>query len=270
MEVVIKGILETIQLIQTTGGSLARFGDGEIDIITGKSIPYQDYDVTLAQKLKNILQVPSSSNFFIGIPDVFQNLERYNSSAQYFWKSHLYLYQDFYNAELTSPWYVTTFVSRPYIDLAHKEGVEDTFRSIKNLWEDRDLLIIEGETTRSGVGNDLFHNARSISRIICPSRNSYSYYEEILSCAKIYGENKLILIMLGPTAKILAYELSQKNYQAIDIGHIDSEYEWFQMKANYKVKLHHKHTAEYNYDKDIIFEQDNNYDQSIITKIGLT
>ena len=78
---------------------------------------------------------------------------------------------------------------------------------------------------------------------------------------------KLILLMLGPTAKVLGFQLSREGYQAIDIGHIDSEYEWYQMVASYKVKLQHKHTAEHNYDTDIIFLQDNDYENSIIGRI---
>lgn len=57
--------------------------------------------------------------------------------------------------------------------------------------------------------------------------------------------------MVGPTAKIIVSDLKiDDNFpnQLIDIGHIDSEYEWFKMKAEKKVKIPHKHTAEFNYD----------------------
>jgi hypothetical protein len=37
--------------------------------------------------------------------------------------------------------------------------------------------------------------------------------------------DKLILIALGPTATVLAYDLAKKGYQAIDIGHLPSCYE---------------------------------------------
>ena len=57
--------------------------------------------------------------------------------------------------------------------------------------------------------------------------------------------------MLGPTAKALVGELAATGLQLVDIGHIDSEYEWFQMGATSKVKLPHKHTAEHNFDEDI-------------------
>lgn len=37
----------------------------------------------------------------------------------------------------------------------------------------------------------------------------------------------MILVALGPTATVLTYDLAKWGYQAIDIGHIDIEYEWF-------------------------------------------
>lgn len=57
--------------------------------------------------------------------------------------------------------------------------------------------------------------------------------------------------MLGPTAKVLADDLQNLDNQLIDLGHIDSEYEWFKMGAKYKVKLKDKHTAEFNYYENI-------------------
>ena len=40
-------------------------------------------------------------------------------------------------------------------------------------------------------------------------------------------KDKLFLLALGPTATVLAYDLCKMGYQAVDIGHIDLEYEWF-------------------------------------------
>ena len=41
-------------------------------------------------------------------------------------------------------------------------------------------------------------------------------------------EGKLIILSYGPTATILAYDLAKLGYQAVDIGHLDIEYEWYQ------------------------------------------
>ena len=53
----------------------------------------------------------------------------------------------------------------------------------------------------------------------------------------LYGEEKLILIALGPTATVLAYDLSKFGYWAIDIGHVDMEYLWMKHKVKEKIPL---------------------------------
>lgn len=260
----VKNIDETLDYVLDNHSSVARYGDGEMDIMAGNSIPYQDFHPELADGLKKIIQRNSGPEFVVCLSDVFDNLERYNDFAAGFWRGHLAHYHDLYQELCSAEWYGSTFISRPYIDLVDKSLSVGYFAKLKQLWNDRDILIVEGETSRSGVGNDLFENARSISRIICPSKNAFSKFDEIRDEILNHADDKLVLLMLGPTAKLLSFEISQKGYQAIDIGHIDSEYEWFKMGATHKVKLNHKHTAEHNFDQDIIFLDDNEYDSQII------
>nr|WP_239551684.1 SP_1767 family glycosyltransferase [Streptococcus saliviloxodontae] len=261
--------MESLQFINQHHSSVARFGDGEIDLMTGLSIPYQSYDPKLAASLKHILQTPSSPELLVCLPDVFDGLERYNQNARQFWKGHFERYEDFYEENCRSDWYGSTFLSRPYIDLEDKTASAAYFTEIKKLWQDRDILLVEGVTSRSGVGNDLFANATSVSRLICPSRDAFAYYDDILSAIIKHKKDKLVILMLGPTAKVLTYDLSRLGHQAIDLGHIDSEYEWFQMQAPYKVKLGHKHTAEFNEDLDITFVDDDFYNEQILEVIGV-
>ncbi|HFI0194937.1 TPA: SP_1767 family glycosyltransferase [Streptococcus suis] len=268
-EIRVLPILDSLAYIKEHQSSVVRFGDGEIDVIQGSSIPYQPYDSELAAALKAILTIPSSPELVVCLPDVFQGLERYNSNAQQFWKSHFERYGQFYAHECQSDWYGSTFISRPYIDLVDKEPAAAYFAAIKDLWRGRDILIVEGETSRSGVGNDLFAGAESVSRIVCPSKNAFAKYDDILEAILEHADDKLVLLMLGPTAKVLGVDLMQRGYQAIDLGHIDSEYEWFQMKATSKVKLDHKHTAEHNFDTDIQFTDDADYLLSVKAWVGV-
>lgn len=260
----VKPISQSLDYILEHSCSVARFGDGEMDIIAGHSIPYQDYDPQLASELKEILGLESNQHFMVCLSDVFENRERYTDACNHFWEGHLQHYQDYYRQICKAPWYGSTFISRPYIDLADKSVSAGYFQNLKQIWIDKDILIVEGKTSRSGVGNDLFQEAKSIQRIICPSKNAYSQIEDILAAIQTYGQDKLVLLMLGPTAKVLAYRLSKTGMQAIDIGHIDSEYEWFTMQAQTKIKLQHKHTAEHNFDQDIIFTEDQEYLQQIV------
>ncbi|WP_245167488.1 SP_1767 family glycosyltransferase [Streptococcus cuniculi] len=268
-DIKVRPILDSLHYIQEHGASVVRFGDGEIDLINGRGIPYQDHDEQLARALKLILQVPSSEELVVCLPDVFQHLERYNRNAQVFWASHFERYRDFYEKECQSEWYGSTFLSRPYIDLQDKSLSDVYFSAIKGLWQGRDILIVEGETSRSGVGNDLFAGAQSVSRIVCPSHNAFANYDEIMERLLEHVEGKLVILMLGPTAKVLAYDLMKRGYQAIDLGHIDSEYEWYQMKASHKVKLAHKHTAEHNYDEQIVLQDDADYNRQVVATVGI-
>ena len=132
------------------------------------------------------------------------------------------------------------------------------------------MVIIEGEKSRLGVGNDLFDNMKSIERIICPTMNAFNKYKEIINTIKKkVKKNKLILIALGPTATILAYDLYKLGYRAIDIGHIDIEYEWFLRKAKTKIPIKNKYVNERRGRKNKFTKvKDKNYYHQIIAQIS--
>lgn len=265
----VKPIAESLDFIRQHQCSVARFGDGEMDLIAGYGIPYQEYDERLAGQLREIMGLESSEDFLVCLSDIFEGRERYNRNFSVFWDGHLERFGNLYEEICQAPWYGSTFISRPYIDLEDKSPAAAYFEQLKSLWQDRDVLIVEGETSRSGVGNDLFAQAKSISRIICPSKNAYAHYDEIAQAIRQYGKDKLVLLMLGPTAKVLSYNLAQEGFWTIDLGHIDSEYEWFLMGATHKVKLGHKHTAEHNYDEGLELAVDAAYEAQIVARVPM-
>lgn len=264
----VKGIDETLDYIIENKSSLVRFGDGEINMLAGDSIPYQDYDEELVSIMRDIIGQESREEIVVCLPDAFTDRFKFTSWAIPFWKDHMDHYMDFYRELCSDSWYGSTFVSRPYIDFEDKSQAKAQFEKLKSIWKNRDLLIVEGATSRSGVGNDLFDEANSIKRIICPSHSAFSRVHEIEQEIEKYATGRLILCMLGPTAKVLAYRLSQKGYQVLDIGHIDSEYEWMKMGTKTKVKFSHKHTAEYNFDQDIEFIEDETYNSQIVADLS--
>jgi glycosyltransferase family protein len=105
-------------------------------------------------------------------------------------------------------------------------------------------LIIEGEKSRLGVGNDLFNNSKSIKRILCPAENAFNVYDKIIYQTKKIDKSILILLALGPTSTVLAYDLYKLGFQVIDVGHIDIEYEWFLRKAKKRMKIRNKYVNE--------------------------
>jgi len=130
-------------------------------------------------------------------------------------------------------------------------------------------LIVEGEFSRLGVGNNLFDNAASIERIICPAEHAFRIYSVILETIKKLGKDKLIIIALGPTATILAYDLAREDYWALDLGHIDIEYMWSLMSAQEKSPIKGRIVYEVKEQEsfDIDDKSKKKYEQSIIMKI---
>ena len=65
----------------------------------------------------------------------------------------------------------------------------------------------------------------------------------------------------------MAYDLNKLGYQAIDVGHIDVEYEWYLQKDTEKVKLKNKYVNEGTGDINISNENDSSYNKEIIKLI---
>ena len=61
---------------------------------------------------------------------------------------------------------------------------------------------------------------------------------------RLQDREKLVLLALGPTATVMAYDLSHLGFQAIDIGNVDIEYEWYLRGATSKVRIEGKYTSE--------------------------
>ena len=119
-----------------------------------------------------------------------------------------------------------------------------------------------------GIGNDLFDNVKSIKRILCPAKNAFDKYDAILAECEKQSKDKLFLIALGPTATVLAYDLANLGYWALDVGHIDICYEWKLRGGKGKVAIPGKYTNEAAGGRENIEDcTDPDYLNSIIAKV---
>lgn len=142
--------------------------------------------------------------------------------------------------------YYNSGITRFYSQSSNKKYIKNYIARFKSIWNNRDILIIEGEKTRVGIGNDLFNNAKSIKRIICPNENAFNVYNKILEYMKnlTLNQNTLILISLGPTATVLTYDLIEYGHQIIDFGHFDIQYEYYLRNVSKKIKIPNKYVGE--------------------------
>lgn len=233
---------ETIARIVKDKKSIARFGDGEFSIIAGMSRwKFQKNDERLAVRLKEVLQ-SDQENVLIGIGDFYGDLSLRPTNAAN--AVRIYMTPQIRRAhyELLNP---DTLYAKA--DISRSETWEDVVLQ-RTIWEGRDCVFVEGCQTRMGVGNDLFDNAKSIVRILCPAENAFDRYDEIYRETLKQPKDRLILIALGPTAGVLAYDLAMQGYQAIDIGHADLCYEWIR-----RGKLHGDKTwIPYKYNNELV------------------
>ncbi len=261
---------ELIKSIIVDKKSLCRFGDGEFRIM--EDIPsnfFQENSRDLGNKLKEVI-TSDNKDIIIGLPLPMKSLDNYNLKAKLFWMSHLYTNRKEWKKYLDiNKIYGNASITRPYIDFVNKNKVGDKFADIKKIWDNKKICIIEGEYTKIGIGNDLLNNAKEVKRIIAPAKNAYNCYDEIIKEANKISKDTLILIALGPTATILAYDLAKSGYQAVDIGHIDIEYEWYLSHAKKKTKVYGKAVNEVK--KEQLLEEeyidDDLYKNSIIKVI---
>lgn len=262
----IASIEETIQKIVREGCSVSRFGDGEILLTNNKAIGFQKADSKLGERLKEVLQ-SNADGHIVCLSDTFTDIYRYNRKARRFWRTHFFIYGHIWdNLLISNKQYYNTFVTRPYMDFAQKTQCGKWFHDMQAIWQNRNIIFIEGEKSRLGVGNDLFHNAKSIKRILCPPTSAFDKYDSIINEAVKQNKDVLFLIALGPTATVLAYDLHKKGYQAIDIGHVDIEYEWWRMNAKRKVKIQNKYVNEA-VGGNIVSVAGEEYESQIIAKI---
>ena len=135
-------------------------------------------------------------------------------------------------------------------------------------WEGKDVVLIEGTKSRIGVGNDFLKKAKSVKRILGPTTNAYSRIDQIEEKAKSFPKDTLFLLALGPTATVLAYRLHKAGYRALDIGHMDIEYEWWKMRATTKVPVKNKFVNEAGGYKTLVEKDiDDSYKKEIICTI---
>lgn len=258
----------TIGKIINERKSISRYGDGEITILKKGGVGFQCFNDKLSKRLAEILN-SNADNILIGIPNIFtyDDLKDTVDITKKFWKTELILKLKNYKMINPKKVYYNAFITRPYIRYKDKSNAELIFDKLKDIWKDRDIVIIEGEQTRLGCGNDLFDNVKSIKRIECPNKDAFEKYNDILEKSLKLGKETLILIALGPTATVLAYDLAQNGYQALDIGHIDIEYEWFKRGVSEKVKIEGKFTNEIYDGHEVDSVKDEIYENQIIERI---
>ncbi|MDE7267536.1 MAG: GT-D fold domain-containing protein [Lachnospiraceae bacterium] len=220
---------ETLKLMENESFCFLRYGDGEITIMKGGSIPFQEYDEKLAKRLKRLLRA-DKKGLRIGIPYYYthpvQNLNEFVSKFARSLSTQRKFLCQYCGKDIT---YIDTAITQVY-QTYQKYDFKDYYSRMQNLLKDRDITIICGEGVLDKLEYKAYDVCKTVTFITAPSMNAYAKYEEILKAALKTDKKRLVCIILGPTAKALVCDLYKKGYQAWDMGHYFKDYDSYMKK----------------------------------------
>lgn len=183
---------KTIDLLLQNPKSFVRFGDGEMDIIEGKSIPFQRYESRLALMLKRILAC-SDDDIYVGINyHYFNSTAIMNDFSRQFCFDNVKRLRDrmlkYCNRDRI---YIAAGFNQLYM-MYSEYNFEDYYRKIKELFRDRELVIFAGDNVFKRISFDVFESAKSQNILKKKSKDDFSDYDQILREALATPRKKLL------------------------------------------------------------------------------
>ena len=215
---------ETLTLIENEKIRLLRDGDGEIAVMQGNSIPFQEYDPKLAKRLRKLLKT-NMDGLRIGIPYYYMHpVKHLNDFTAKFAKA-LAVQRRFLCKNCSKEIvYVDTCITQVY-QTYEKYDFKRYYRRMQKLLGERHVTIVCGEGILDRLEYKAYDVCKSVEFVTAPSMNAYADYDRLLHETLKTGKERLVCIVLGPTAKVLACDLHKKGYQAWDMGHYFKDYD---------------------------------------------
>lgn len=216
---------ETLNEIINNGKSISRFGDGEYNLLMKgrkKGNIFQKKNKKLKLRLEEILNSKKDNILICILPikskgNYYENPE-FKKKFGYFMEMYWLANWEELKGILKNDNYGNTLISRK--DVFNENQLEN----IKQIWNNKDIVFVYSKTGRFEKDDRLFNNIKSFEEIFIPALNAFDKYDDILKECLTKEKNKLFLIAGGPTATVLAYDLSNLGYQALDIGHLPNCY----------------------------------------------
>lgn len=264
----VMSIEKTLRKVIDEKLSVTRFGDSEYLYMIGGSDGLQKSDLKLQEKLKEAI-CNREPHLLVCMVDYLdqknKNTQARLSMSQFYVRTYKKV-KPYINSQYK---YGNSNMTRFYMGAVDKSYCDKYFELCKQIWNESDIVIFEGVKTRFGVGNDLFVNSKSIRRVLCPSKQAFDHYEKILDKAKEFDKSCLLIFALGVTATIAASDLTNEGYRVIDIGNLDVEYEWFNLRVTKKIALKGKQVSEVAGGTKVEEVKDIEYLSQIVGKVGV-
>ena len=220
---------ESLDYITENKISFYRYGDAEIAIMRGLDVPFQKDDSELARRLIELLNI-EEKGIEAAIPYYYLNYEQgMNPFIEEFTYAMKVQRKFLISHCRKDKKYLDTALSQVY-QTYESYDFERYFTRMRNLIKDRDVALICGKGILSEIKYNPFDICKSIQYIEAPNISAFCEYDRILQDAKKVSKDKLICIILGPTADLLVYDLFKEGYQAWDIGHFVKDHDAYYKK----------------------------------------
>jgi hypothetical protein len=216
----VKTIDETIDKLVSGNLSLARYGDGEFLLCLDRPISFQKNNKELRKRLVEILTTPNNPHCLIAISEF--RTERLTPFWKQFWFENI---EDIATMLIPSATYYNQSVTRE-VKLHHIE-------KMKTIWDNRFVIFVVGKGSRFDVQHELFSAISGSSVLFGLPVNAWDNYDDLLKEVTTEAgkhSQPLVICALGPTATAMAFDLSLKGIQALDLGHLTNLYD--RMKYN--------------------------------------
>ncbi|MCL2520239.1 MAG: GT-D fold domain-containing glycosyltransferase [Spirochaetaceae bacterium] len=201
--------LDTVNAL-INGKSVARYGDGELDLCLGLDYSFGKAHTDLTQKLRHILKFGphENPNCLICLP-----ADNLVTPDTVFWNK----------------WSDKNFSKiLPLLDLSSlygdtnisRRGGEAQVMLLCKIWSNKKVVFVTSKEGRHIDEPRLFDNIAEKAFIAIPPLEAWLEYDTILAQCKHFDKDWIFYIAGGALATVLAYDLSMCGYQALDLGHL--------------------------------------------------
>jgi len=208
--------MESIQTLLKNGKSIIRLGDGEIQLLLGRPMPYDIPNANLRRKLIAIIkQYKRQSKYILAIPQkiVTPNSILVEESLKRIWLPFKVIYFLLFPKKVS---YMDALSFRPEFDQGMFSEIVAPFLA------DKHVIFVTRKETIERI-KETNHMLEKPSFIITDEKNTFSKYRSIKQnilnrIDPVNKQNTVVLFALGPAAKVLVWELSEEGVQCIDLG----------------------------------------------------
>lgn len=214
---------DTFDLITDHPKSFVRTGDGEVKLMMGMDQPFQRYEKEVADRLIDMLAHPRE-DLYIGLNRYFFVPLMEEGNPEYY-RRWSYEFREVYMKHCAEgvTYIDSAFTSCDFRKSRIEQG--NWYDRWKNLFSDRDIVIVCGEGILDKLEYDIFEKAKSKRFIYGPRISAWDKHDDLIrEITTTVSKEQVLVFILGMAGKAMIPELTDMGYTCWDVGHLAKYY----------------------------------------------